>query len=148
MSGIEARVYLDTSALLPYYRPEPMSDAVQQLLQTVTTPVGISLLTETELASALARLVRTEELTEPQAHRIFHTFEDDMRSGLFRRMPIAAAQFKKARGWLLGRRTTLRTLDALHLACSHASGMVLLSADATLCAAAQMLGVSCRQVTA
>ncbi len=146
MNEVEERIYIDTSALLPYYRPEPISDVVEQFLQSVTLPVGISALTEMELASALARLTRTDELTDIQADRIFDTFEDDVHAGLFRRVPLTATQYRKARAWLLGRRTALRTLDALHLACSEAGGMVLLSADATLCASAQALEVSCRQV--
>ena len=48
-------IYFDTSALLPYYRQEAASRAVQQLLQSQTQPVLISDLTRVEVARALAR---------------------------------------------------------------------------------------------
>lgn len=57
-------LYFDTSALLPYYRAEDVSDQVQALLGRQTEPVLISRLTVVEVASALARWVRMEELTE------------------------------------------------------------------------------------
>jgi predicted nucleic acid-binding protein len=52
-------LYFDTSALLPYYRQEQASEQVQALLSVQRQPVLISHLTEVEVASALARWVRT-----------------------------------------------------------------------------------------
>lgn len=50
-------VYVDTSVLVAYYCPEPLSVAVQQFLIEQPKP-AISSLTEVELFSALARKVR------------------------------------------------------------------------------------------
>jgi hypothetical protein len=56
----EAKVgyYLDTSALLPYYREEETSQAIQNFLSSLRFPVGISDLTGLEFVSALSRWVR------------------------------------------------------------------------------------------
>jgi hypothetical protein len=47
MSGTED-LYLDTTALLPYYREEAVSDAVQVLLTSLTRPARLTLLTQVE----------------------------------------------------------------------------------------------------
>lgn len=47
-------VYFDTSALLPYYRQEAHSGAVQRLLMDQTEPVLVNDLTRVEFASALS----------------------------------------------------------------------------------------------
>jgi len=46
-------LYADTSALLPYYRAEATSAAVESLLLAQSKPVLISDLTRVEFASAL-----------------------------------------------------------------------------------------------
>ena len=53
--------YFDTSTLLPYYRLEPLSGTVQNLLLAVENSIAISSLVDVEIASALARLVRMGE---------------------------------------------------------------------------------------
>jgi predicted nucleic acid-binding protein len=72
-----ANWYLDTSALLPFYRNEPATQSVQAFLSSLDTPVTISDLTGVEFASALSRLVRTDELTEAQANLVEQAFADD-----------------------------------------------------------------------
>ncbi len=69
----ETRLYFDTSVLSPLYREEPLTAQVEKL-QSEITPV-ISALTEVEVASALARWVRTAELTKEQARRLETTFD-------------------------------------------------------------------------
>lgn len=54
-------IYLDTSALLPYYRPEALSEVIQDLLMAVEEPAFITDLTKVEFASALARWVRMNQ---------------------------------------------------------------------------------------
>ena len=108
--------YFDTSALLPYYRQEASSEAVQELLSRQTQPVHISRLTTVEFASALARWVRTEELTEPQANRVESALHEDIVQGRLVVRPVESRDFERAFQWLLARKTALRTLDALHLA--------------------------------
>jgi uncharacterized protein len=134
-------LYLDTSALMPYYRHEAASSRVQAMLVGQDKPVLISHLTAVEVASTLARWVRMNELTEPQANRIESAFRDDLHSGRFQICPIDAAHYRRASHWISTRKTALRTLDALHLACADSHQATLVSEDETLINAAQFFGI-------
>lgn len=137
-----APIYLDTSALLPYYRSEPSSDAVDAFLRARAGAVVISLLTRTEVASTLARWVRTGELDDPAANRLESAFYEDIGAGRFLVAPVPPERFDRATQWLSSRRTALRTLDALHLACAEADGATLVTLDRAFETAAQHLGVA------
>lgn len=134
-------LYLDTSALLPYYRQEAGSEAVQSLLSHQEHPVLISQLTEVEVASALARWVRTGELSEPQANRMESAFLEDVSVGRFVVCRIETSHYQRAGHWLLARKTALRTLDTLHLACAEAHHAVLITQDEALMKAALHFGL-------
>ncbi len=134
-------LYFDTSAVLPYYRQEAASEAVESLLRQQRQPVLISELVEVEVASALARWVRCGELDEPQAHRIEAAFRDDLRAGRFARTPVTGQHFEQARQWLSTRKTALRTIDALHLACAQQQSQCLVTLDTGLAKAAQYWGL-------
>lgn len=134
-------LYFDTSALLPYYRQEHASDRVQALLEAQTTPVLISHLTKVEVASALARWVRMGELTDPQANRIESAFHDDVSHGRFSLCPIEVAYYQRASHWIGTRKTSLRTLDALHLACAENHQARLISEDEALVNSAIFFGI-------
>ncbi len=134
-------VYFDTSAVLPYYRQEHASDRVQALLESQTSPVLISHLTEVEVASALARWVRMGELSEPQANRIESAFHDDVSHGRFTLCSIESAFYRRASHWIGTRKTSLRTLDALHLACAEHHRALLVSEDEALVSAAIFFGI-------
>lgn len=137
-------LYLDTSALLPYYRQEQASVRVQQMLSRQTSPVLISQLTEVEVASALARWVRMEELTESQANRLESAFHDDVSHGRFLLCSLDADHYKRAYHWITTRKTSLRTLDALHLACCEHHQATLISEDGALIQAALFFGLDAK----
>lgn len=139
-------LYFDTSALLPYYREEKASEPVQALLLAQTQPVMISHLTEVEVASALARWVRTGELGDADANRIESAFNDDGRQGRFVRCPIDATHYQRAVHWIGTRKTSLRTLDALHLACAEHLQACLITEDDALFNAAVFFGLDARKV--
>ncbi|TVQ70322.1 MAG: PIN domain-containing protein [Chromatiaceae bacterium] len=138
-------LYFDTSALLPYYREEQASEQVQNLLLRQSNPVLISHLTEVEVASAVARWVRTGELSEPEANRIESAFGDDVRQGRFVRCPIDIMHYQRAIHWIGIRKTSLRTLDALHLACAEYYQARLITEDDALLSAALFLGLDARR---
>ncbi|AHK79449.1 twitching motility protein PilT [Ectothiorhodospira haloalkaliphila] len=138
-------LYFDTSALLPYYRQEQASEQVQALLLSQSEPVLISHLTEVEVASALARWVRMGELTEPDANRIENAFGDDVRQGRFMRCAIDILHYQRAIHWIGMRKTSLRTLDALHLACAEYYQACLITEDDALLGAALFFGLDARR---
>ena len=134
-------VYLDTSALLPYYRSEARSEAVEAFLRARSEPVAISDLTLVEVASALARWVRRGEISEAEALRVERAFDDDLDAGRFTVHALGSRHTQLARRWLLGRSTALRTLDALHMACAARAEAHLVTLDETLERSAAALGI-------
>ncbi len=134
-------LYFDTSALLPYYRQEASSHQVQARLTTSSKPVLISHLTRVEMASALARWVRTRELSESQTNRLEIAFREDIDAARFLVKPMIRKDYERANQWLLARKTALRTLDALHLACAARNEATLITLDAALSQAARFLGL-------
>ena len=134
-------LYLDTSAVLPYYRQEQASERVQAMLQAQSKPALISQLTQVEVTSALARWVRMGELSEPQANRIESAFHEDVSQGRFLLCAIEGAHYRRASHWISTRKTSLRTLDALHLACAEHHEARLISEDEALINAANFFGV-------
>lgn len=122
-------LYLDTSALLPYYPSDADSDAVQRSLAGQGQPLTSRPLTRVEMASALSRRVRTGELDAHGANRIESAFHEDAASRRLRVHPIDAEVYGRAVHWLLARRTSLRTLVSLHLACAEAAEAALVTLD-------------------
>ncbi len=144
MSGSD--YYLDTSAILPYYRQEAKSGAIQDLLISLTPPLLLSSLSRVEFASALARWVRMNELTDSQADLVQVTFDQDVQSGLFRVTAVEGSHYNLAEKWISKRATSIRTLDAVHLACAHSLGATVITCDIILSNAADILGLQARLV--
>lgn len=134
-------VYLDTSALLPYYRSEARSEAIDAFLRARTESVAISDLTLVEVASALARWVRLGELSEAHALAVERAFDADVDAGRFALQALTPQHTSLARRWLLGRKVPLRTLDALHLACAARLEAGLVTLDQALARSAVALGI-------
>lgn len=139
-------LYLDTSAILPYYRREARSEDVQTLLLQQTETILISELTRLEVASALARWVRMGELVEGDAQRMGRAFDEDIAAGRYLVRGILPEHVELARSWLLARTTSLRTLDALHLAVAAHEDAALVTLDEAMSVAAGTLGIRSRSV--
>jgi predicted nucleic acid-binding protein len=134
-------IYLDTSALLPYYRAEALSEVIQDLLMAAEEQVLITDLTKVEFASALARWVKMKELSEADALGVEAAFFEDIDAGCYSVRAIESRHYEKAMDWLLSRKAPLRTLDALHLAVAALRRADLVTADTQLAQAAQIFGV-------
>jgi uncharacterized protein len=141
-------LYLDTSALLPFYREEKASAAMERLLMAQREPVLLSRLGELEVASAIARWVRLRELGEAQANQVENTFREDVRAGRFRLLDVEPGDYVRAREWLLARKTPLRVLDALHLACALRHEAELVTADVLMARAARHFGLRVQRIEA
>jgi len=134
-------VYVDTSALVAYYCPEPLSEKVEDFLTTHAQPT-ISGLTEVELFSAVSKKVRTKELKRKDAGRVIARFLADMENGYYTYLPVEAHHYRLARDWVGMFSLPLRTLDALHLAISSSEGLDIVTTDPGLFKSAKALSLN------
>lgn len=132
----------DTSALLPFYRREPRSDAVEELLRSQTEPVLLADLARLEVASVVARWVRTKDIREHHAVALERAFDQDLAAGRYAVRELRTDHVDLARRWSRSPTTALRTLDALHLATAAVEGATLVTFDGGLLAAAEAVGVA------
>ena len=132
--------YIDTSALVAYYCPEPMSDTVEQALLSITHP-HISYLSDLEFNSAIAKKVRNRELPSSDGHRIINLYQTHVSNRLFRWLPLDLKHFQLAGSWIAQFNTALRTLDGLHLAVAALNELPIMSLDIQLIHAAEYYGV-------
>ena len=133
-------IYLDTSVLVAYYCPEPLSRQAERLVRSTVGP-AISDLTEVELFSALARKVQARALHGADAATIASEFRGHVDANLYRRIELERLHFRQANTWLSRFTTPLRTLDALHLAVAASHDFDLATFDRGLARAARTLGV-------
>ena len=129
--------YVDTSVLGAYYCPEPLSPSAEAALRDIEAPV-ISDLTLVEFSSLVARKRQLKELDAREASRVLGAFSEHAAGGFYRRMPMGTGHFTRARR-LIEAATSLRTLDALHLAAALIAGIPILTADGQLARAAKKL---------
>jgi uncharacterized protein len=135
------RYYIDTSLLTAYYTPEPLSNRVEEFLRSQDRPT-VSNLTELELFSALSRKVREKGIKPADAGKVGARFIAHLETELFTLLPVNAGHYRLARDWLGLFNTSLRSLDALHLAVASTGGLTIATADVGLAKAARTLGLA------
>ena len=133
-------IYIDTSVLVAYYCPEPISEAAERLLQRVENP-SISSLTEVELVSAIARKIREKELSVADGNRILNQYRSHREAAVLPLIILTEAHFQTAFNMLSKFSPPLKTLDALHLSVAIVNELVIVTADRQLQNAAKDLGV-------
>ena len=131
--------YVDTSVLGAYYCPEKLSSAAEAALRLIDEPV-ISILSEVELHSLIAKKRRLKELTPSQARKVLELFGNHVSEGFYRRINLTGEHYLKARQLIAATQIPLHTLDALHLAAAMAESLPLLTADKGLAEAAKRHG--------
>lgn len=138
-------VFLDTSVLAAFYMDETGSRAVQKALSQPGSKI-ISPLIRVEFFSALSRRVRMNEYPLEVAREMADQFRRHVLEGYFQFVSITAAEYQLAEDWIARFNTSLRTLDALHLATVFHNGGTLLTSDKSLLGSARTLGVSVRRI--
>jgi uncharacterized protein len=133
-------IYLDTSAVAPFYWTEALSEAIEALLREEAEP-ALSQLAEVELFSALSRRVRMGEVESDAARAIVNRFQADLNQGFYTRLIVEPVHYNLARDWIGQFDTPLRTLDALHLAIAASHNIAIVTADEGLAESARRLGV-------
>lgn len=136
-------LYIDTSVLVAYYCPEPISTKAEKMIIQADTP-AISPLTEVEFASALARKVREGHLSVESSNKILNEYKFHLRQSLYKKVIIDTDCYSLAFSWLSGNDVPLSTLDSLHLAAASLNNLEIITADKQLSRAARKLGLACQ----
>ena len=131
--------YLDTSVVVAYYCPERLSEKTEQFA-TGGGRIAISSLTELEFFSAVSRKVREGDLRKDDAGRILATFLGHIDSQFYTLIQVNDGHYRLARDWIGLMTTSLRSLDALHLAVAFSEGYKIVTADQRLAMSAAELG--------
>lgn len=133
-------IYLDASALVKLFVPEPASDALNQALLGAEDVI-VSDLALTEMASALGRRMREGRLTGAEGRRLYR--EAGKLAAVCRRAESTPAVHRLAERLLLtSRDVPLRALDALHVAMAlDAKAATLVTYDPRMRDAAAAQGV-------
>jgi predicted nucleic acid-binding protein len=134
-------VYVDTSVLVAYYCPEPLSEKVETFI-TAQSKLTISALTEIEMFSALSRKVREKAMDRHDAGRVTAKFISHLDGHYFTYVPVETHHFRLARDWIGMFKLNLRTLDALHLAIASSEGLSIVTTDKNLLKSAKGLGLT------
>ena len=128
-------IYLDASAFVAVFAPEPMSASILAYLERYREQLIVSTWTLTEAKSALSLKVRTGALNVSQARVV----EGAMTRGAaaeFERIAVENSAIVEAGKFLLLGGPPLRAGDALHLAIAQQVGAQLLTLDRGLARAA------------
>lgn len=137
---MSTRAYVDTGVLGAYYFPEIASPAAEQALQALDEVV-ISWLTEVEFYSLSAKKQRASGLSEAATRRALMKFEEHVDEGYFSRVSLDALHYRRAKSYLAALTTSLRSLDALHVAVAAVEGLPLLTADRIQSLGAEQFGI-------
>ena len=135
-------IYLDTSAAIPLFIPEPISDAVDAWFEACDETLISSDWILTEFASALSIKVRRGEIEQKQAQAAWKDFESFCQSGL-RLVTVSRQAFRQAAQFVRDVPSGLRSGDSLHLAMSIEVGAAsIATADVNLAKNAKLKGLA------
>lgn len=137
------KYYIDTSTLLSLYILEKHSERALNFITrtTINRNLYISRLTEVEFYSALAMKLRTKAIDHLSAQESSDAFNLHIKTERLQKLLIADEIFTLAKNYLEKNDTSLRTLDALHLACSSLHEAILITSDKVLYACAKALNI-------
>jgi len=136
-------LYLDASALVKLYLPEPGSDTLDAAIQG-RSDLMISDLAITEIVSAMARRRREGTLPASTCARLHRKILSDIRDGLYVTTDLTPEVHREAERLLLAvGDITLRAADALHMALASLSGAAaIVTYDLRLAEAAIRIGLN------
>lgn len=132
--------YIDTSVLGAYYCPEPLSMAAEKILLSIDTAL-ISMLTEVELMSVIAKKKRAGDFGDAKAKKIIAQFEKQLSDGHYQIAAITSKHYVEAKEILRGSKHNLHTVDAIHLAVAKETQSTLATADHAMAVGAKRLGI-------
>jgi len=134
-------LYLDASAVVPLFVPEPQHPDMHAFLAGCVLPFELSSLVRGEFVSAMGRYVRRGEMSPLKADENIVEFEA-WRAANCRIRPMSDLVLDAAT--LLVRRfdLALRVPDAIHLVMARSAAVPLVTLDDRLLRAADQIGIA------
>jgi predicted nucleic acid-binding protein len=134
-------VSLDASVLVALFTNDPFTDRVDSYLRAEAPSLLISDFAGTEMASAIARRVRTTELTTEEANDVFVAF-DEWPVRLDSWVETMPADIALATTFVRRLDLGLRAPDALNIAIAQRAGNALWTFDQKMAEGARTLGMT------
>jgi uncharacterized protein len=134
-------VYLDASVLVALLTSDPFTVRADAFLRAGWPMVIVSDFAATEFASAIARRVRTRELTRRDANNALSTF-DAWSAQESQRVHIGSSDIAAADAFLRRLDGNLRAPDAIHIAVAQRLGADLATFDEKMRASARAFGTT------
>jgi uncharacterized protein len=133
-------VYLDASVLVALIMVDALTMRADAFLRSVKPVLIVSDLTTAEFASAVARRVRTGDLTADEARRGFSALDSWVERTTLRE-EMSSADVRVAASFLRRLDLGLRTADALNIAIAQRIRAGLATFDQKMAASARVLGI-------
>lgn len=133
-------MYLDASILVTLLGDEPAAEAAYRIVEEAEAPLLVSDLASGEVASALARLVRMQQVAEATALARLAAF-DDWRAAASSPIEVLPQDVRLAERLVRQFELGLRMPDAIHLAICQSREFVIATFDRRLASAARTLGM-------
>jgi uncharacterized protein len=137
---VAVSVYLDASVLVALFTTDPHSVRADSFLQSYVVMPIVSDFASAEFASAVARRVRTRDLTRSEARAAFLSF-DAWTAQATRRVQVGSGDVTTAEMFLRQLDLTLQTPDALNLAITQRLEASLATFDKTMATCARILRI-------
>jgi len=132
-------VYLDASILVALFTRDAFTDRANEFLAT-ELPVLVVSDFAAEFASAVARLMRINQITGPEASAILAAF-DSWRLRVADTPGILSSDVTTAASYIRRLDLTLRTADAINIAMAERIGATLATFDVKMADSARAIGV-------
>jgi predicted nucleic acid-binding protein len=133
-------VYLDASVLVALLTNDALTARADAYLRASAPVLIVSDFAAAEFASAIARRVRTAEISLDEGRIVFSTF-DAWIARAARREETRAADIVAATAFLRRLDLNIRTADALNIAIAQRVGAALVTFDQKMAASAVTLGM-------
>ena len=134
------KAYLDASVLVALLTDDALSERAHALMLDITPVLVLSDFAAAEFASAIARCVRTGDMSKHEARAAFSLL-DDWAERAVQRVQTIPADIADAESALRRLDLTLRTPDAINIAIAHRVGASLVTFDEKMAQAARQLGI-------
>jgi predicted nucleic acid-binding protein len=132
-------VYLDASVLVALFTEDPFTSRAESFLRSFESILVVSDFAAAEFASAIAREVRTRDMTHREARIAFSGFDTWM-VRVAQRVEIGPPDVKAAEAILRRLDLKLRTPDAINIAIAQRIGAALFTFDNAMMKNARALG--------